>query len=105
LREHFSPKGIRIGITFTPPNPEGLVRSNLLGLTITWGESFGEYKTELEGESLGEYATDFEVSVYNGNNLNKTVVVSDNKDIVSVVDLDVKDFNFIRVRISQVVSR
>lgn len=68
---------------------DALVTSTLPGLTITWSSS------------LGEYPTAFTITPYNGNSAHTPKLVTDNRDIVSVINFDLKDFDRIDIEINQ----
>ena len=62
------------------------VHNNLIpALTITWSETFGEY------------ARDFTITAYNGNEVVATQKVTDNKDIKSIVYVDIEGYNRIEI--------
>lgn len=57
------------------------------GITITWGEVYNEY------------AENFRVTAYNGATLVAEKTVIDNKSVVSVVELDIENYDLIRIEI------
>lgn len=57
------------------------------GITITWGDAYNEY------------AENFRVTAYNGATLVAEKNVIDNKSVVSVVELDIENYDLIRIEI------
>ena len=64
------------------------VHSNMLqGVTIKWSEF------------LGEYAEEFKVSAYNGNTLVASKTVTGNESVLSVVNVDIINYNKITIEV------
>jgi hypothetical protein len=57
------------------------------GITITWGDAYNEY------------AENFRVTAYNGPTLVAEKNVIDNKSVMSVVELDIENYDLIRIEI------
>ncbi|NLP33481.1 MAG: hypothetical protein GX353_10095 [Oligella ureolytica] len=57
------------------------------GITITWGDAYNEY------------AENFRVTAYNGATLVAEKNVIDNKSVMSVVELDIENYDLIRIEI------
>jgi len=57
------------------------------GITITWGDAYNEY------------AENFRVTAYNGATLVAEKTVIDNKSVISVVELDIENYDLIRIEI------
>ena len=57
------------------------------GVTITWGTAYGEY------------ATHFIVTAYNDNTVVATKEIHDNSSVISVVDLDIVNYNRITIQV------
>lgn len=61
----------------------------LPGLIITWCEE------------LGEYATDFTVTAYNGNTVVSTKTISDNKSVVTEVEMEIANYDKIKIVVNE----
>jgi len=57
------------------------------GITITWGDAYNEY------------AENFRVTAYNGATLVAEKNVIDNKSVMSVVELDIENYDLIRIEV------
>jgi len=57
------------------------------GITITWGDAYNEY------------AENFRVTAYNGATLVAEKTVIDNKSVISIVELDIENYDLIRIEI------
>jgi len=57
------------------------------GITITWGDAYNEY------------AENFRVTAYNGATLVAEKNVIDNKSVISIVELDIENYDLIRIEI------
>lgn len=57
------------------------------GITITWGQVYGEY------------AEAFKVTAYNGTTVVAEKSITDNASVMSVVDMDIADYNRIQIEI------
>ena len=57
------------------------------GITITWGDAYNEY------------AENFRVTAYNGATLVAEKTVIDNKSVISAVELDIENYDLIRIEI------
>lgn len=61
----------------------------LQGITITWGET------------QGDYPTDFTVTAYNGENVVGEKIVSGNTNMVSIVLIDIVEYNKITIAVNK----